>query len=361
MTTQRVTGLHAHIYDAAGDEAGTVTWLQNWSYYKTLDGAGEYEFSTRATADYVALLTEGRRADVYGCTGGTAEQLLSSGRIEGIEPEFNLSATNYVIKGRDRMGELADRLIVGLNVLGQEWTYIGENGAVRWIDSLGVSAERDLVEAYDGTLATYTDQFGIGDHWWLYVGYMMPFVSMRISFETYNSSDEDTRQYQYYSASTGWTNCANLVDGTMDGTYGFRQDGTITWDRPTDWARNTPTASSGSWYWWRFRADIDAQADGMSQDIQIKEIEIYADKPTTDGLNMIMAYAPDGWKQSGYAQSDGSAYGVITDYTVLQAVEWLREQLGGHFKYSVADGTAQIDWITTFESSGYTADGSGDL
>ena len=359
MTTQRVSGLHAHIYDAAGDEAGTVTWIQNWHYDRILDGAGEYDFSTRATSEYVTLLVEGYRADVYAVTGGTAEQLLSSGVIQGIEPEFQRGATNLIITGRDRIGDLSDRVIVGLNVLEQEWTYIQSNGAVRWIDSMGISAEKDLVEAYDGTPSTYTTGFGLGDHWWLYVGYMMPFTAMKIAFETYNIEDPDTRQYQYYSASRGWVDLSNVIDGTIV-DYGFEQDGTISWDRPTDWARNQPTASAGDWYWWRFRCDTAAQADGMSQDIQIKEIEIYADKPTTDGLNMIMAYAPDGWKKSGYAATAGSAYGAITDYTVLQAIGWLRDQIGGHFDWSVVAGTAQVDWITTFSDSGYTADGSGD-
>jgi len=361
MTTQRVSNLHAHIYDAAGDEAGTVTWIENWHYNRVLDGAGEYDFSTRATSEYVALLAEGYRADVYAVTGGTAEQMLSSGAIQGIEPEFQREATNLIITGRDRIGDLSDRVIVGLNVLEQEWTYIGANGAVRWIDSTGISAERDLPEAYDGTPSTYTSPtFKLGDHWWLYIGYMMPFMAAKFTFQSTNGElYGDNEQYQYYSASTGWTNLPDLVDGTKVDTNILAQDGTMTWSRPTDWARCQPTAAAGNWYWMRIRTDADESGSTVG-DISIKEIEVYADKPTANGLNLIMAYAPDGWKTSGYADTAGSAYGAITDYTVLQALDWLRQQVGGHFDWSVSGGTAQVDWITSFSDSGYTADGSGD-
>jgi hypothetical protein len=197
----------------------------------------------------------------------------------------------------------------------------------------------------------------LGDHWWLYVGHFMPFMGMRMTFQVPVVDNVPTWQYQYFSASAGWKDFSGLVDGTLVGGYPWHQNGIITWDRPTDWILNTPTSASGEWYWWRFRPDILAQSSGMDG-FDIAEIEVYADIPTTDGLNMIMAYAPSGWKTSGYAATATEAYGQINDMSVLAALRWLRDQIGGHFRASMVGGVMQIDWMNTFYNSGYTADGA---
>ena len=359
MRAYRLSDLHADIFSPAGAALGTVNNIRSWEYTSVLDGAGDWSLECRGYEANGTLLVEGRRADIYG-TIDTTETLLCSGRVDIIEPDFNRGALCYYVEGQDRIGDLGDRIITTAYILEQDWTYIGSNGAVRWIDSTGISAERNLVQAYDGTPATYTDPtFKLGDHWWLYIGYMMPFVAAKFTFESTNGELEgDNEQYQYYSNNTGWTALPGLVDGTKVDTNILAQDGTMTWTRPGDWARSTPTASSGSWYWMRIRTDADESGSTVG-DISLKEIEIYADKPTANGLNIIMAYAPDGWKKSGYANTAGSAYGVISDYSVLQALDWLRQQIGGHFRWSVVGGTAQVDWQTTFSDSLYTADGGG--
>ena len=53
-------------------------------------------------------------------------------------------------------------------------------------------------------------------------------------------------------------------------------------------------------------------------------------------------------------------YGTDQQQENPVVLDWLRQQIGGHFDWSVADGIAQVDWITSFSDSGYLADGSGD-
>ena len=112
----------------------------------------------------------------------------------------------------------------------------------------------------------------------------------------------------------------------------------------------------GNWYWMRFRTAY-GEHETYTDYVRLGEVNVYADVPTTNGLNLIMAGAPSGWKTSGYADTPKEAYGTINDMSVLTALRWLRDQVGGHFKASLVGGVMQIDWISSFASSGYTADG----
>ena len=354
----RIANLHAHVYTPAGASAGEIDRIMDWSLDDLYDGAGKYRFNCWAKKANYDLIVPGYRVDVYG-TFGSNEILLSSGAVDTPEPDINkLGGSTFTVAGMGRIGELNDRIIVALNIISQAWTYIGADGAVRWIDSAGLDAERDLTQAYDGNPATYTTPtFKLGDHWWLYLGYKSPFMAAKYTFQSVNGElSGDHEQYQHFTAANGWSNYTNFVDGTKIGTNILAQDGTMTWDRPTDWVRNTPTASSGRWYWQRIRTDSDESGSTVG-DISIKEIEIYADQPTLAALNLIMAYAPSGWKTSGYPDTPASAYGAITDMSVLQSLRWLRDQVGGHFKASLSGGSMQIDWYTEFSDSLYIADG----
>lgn len=359
----RVANLHAHIFTPAGVETGVVNMIQEWSLDDVMDGAGKWAFECWAKKSNVDLLVAGRRVDVYGTPAGS-EILLSSGSLDGKNPDVNkLSGSTFPVSGMTRIGELSDRTIVALSIVEQEWMAIGANGSVRniWMSYWEVEQhthwwERDMVELYDGNPATW---YGVvlsevQSGWinYLYAGFDSLFDAIRATIHIANTYPGAHICIQYNGPS-GWAGVADIVDGTIAGGTTMAQTGVISWTRPTDWIRSTVTALSGSWYWIRMYVDVE-----WTSDLEITEIEVYADKPTLNGLNLIMAYAPSGWKTSGYANTASTAYGEVKDMTVLAALRWLRDQIGGHFVASLVGGVMQVDWIDTFTDSGYTADGA---
>lgn len=373
-----ITTLNAKIYDANGSLAGTAIDVMEWNYNENLDGAGDWNMRCRASAANAALLQEGCRADVYATLGGT-EQLFSSGRITGIEPAFDVNAYAWNVTGRDRIGDLSDRLIASLDVVELDWTYLNDGkGAVYWLRPTGTAtpsgyAETELGPAFDGNLSTWGETGYPGNlvymhspvegqpssetATWIYVGYDARFNAAKFYLDASATSDNQaTMEAQYFDGS-GWVTIS-IVDGTSSGGATWSGTGIVSWERPSDWQRYTGIGGMGNWYWMRFRTAYAAH-ETYTDYVALAEVSVYADMPTTNGLNLIMAYAPSDWKQSGYAATSKTAYGTINDYSVLEALGWLKEQIGGHFQASFVAGKMQIDWIDTFSDSTYSANGEG--
>lgn len=360
----RISNLHAHIYNSSGSEVGIVDHIIDWQVTDIYDGAGRFSLTCWAKKSNAILLLPGYRADVYGTINGN-EQLLSSGIIDSPAPDPNkLGGSTADISGLTRLGELGERLIVAQNILEQKWMPIDAKGRVVriWLSYWsGTGAphwwERDMVELYDGNPATNAQVVlsYIQDGWqnWLYVGYDDMFDAAEFTLQSATTSNGHILA-QYFNG-TGWIDLTGISDGTAVGGYTMKQNGSVSWTRPTDWKRTTPTEASGNWYWVRFYTDVQAL-----DNLYVSEVRVYADQPTTNGLNLIMAYAPDGWKKSGYAGTPSEAYGSVVDMSVLQALTWLRDQVGGHFKASLVGSTMQIDWITSFGDSGFIADGAAE-
>ena len=360
----RIINLHAHIYDSGGSEVGVVDHITDWQVTDIYDGAGRFSFTCWAKQSNAALLLPGYRADVCG-TIGASELLLSSGIIDSPAPDPNkLGGSTVEVSGLMRICELGERLIVAQNILEQKWMPIDSKGRVVriWLSYWsGTGAphwwERDMVELYDGNPATNAQVVlsYIQDGWqnWLYVGYDDMFDAAEFTLQSATTSNGHILG-QYFNG-TGWIDLTGISDGTAVGGYTMKQNGSVSWTRPTDWKRTTPTEASGNWYWVRFYTDVQAL-----DNLYVSEVRVYADQPTKNGLNLIMAYAPDGWKKSGYADTPAEAYGSVVDMSVLQSLTWLRDQVGGHFKASLAGSTMQIDWITSFNDSGFIADGAAE-
>jgi hypothetical protein len=306
------------------------------------------------------------------------EQLFSSGRITSIEPSFDVNAFAWTVSGRDRIGDLSDRLIPSLDIVELGWTYLdGGKGAVFWLRP-GTAPdyryqETELGPAFDGSTATwgetgypgnlvYMHSYIEGGYYpetatWIYVGYDARFDAARFILNSSNvSNNAATMEAQYYNG-TGWVSL-EIIDGTSSEGATWSGSGNVTWTRPSDWERYTGIGGMGNWYWMRFRTAY-AEHETYTDYVALAEVMVNADIPTTNGLNLIMGYAPSGWKTSGYAATAGTAYGAINDYTVLEALGWLRDQVGGHFQATLYNGTMQIDWVDAFTDSGYTANGEG--
>lgn len=375
---KRVSDLHAHIFNPAGVELGVVAAIWDWNYTEVLDGAGEWHLECWATLANETLLAEGRRVDLYG-TLEDVECALSSGPISGIEPTMNLGGSTFYVTGQDRIAELATRVILSLDILERGWVRLVApdtvvRGRVRWLkcgpDCLYHDLDRPEMydnDAGDPTLPDLTTDAAVRlrePTWndapchlllydYLYVGFDTRFDRAYLDILTPNTSATGALAAQYFADEGGWTGVADLVDGTQSGSYTFAQDGEITWTMPNDWKRNTPTETSGNWFWVRFYKAGTSRTD----EIDIRDVRIYSDVPTKNALNLVMAYAPATWKQSGYANTDEDAYDVIAGMTVLAALDRLREQLGGHFRAELVGGLMELQWFTSFSASGITASG----
>ena len=67
-------------------------------------------------------------------------------------------------------------------------------------------------------------------------------------------------QYPKVSASgtVTWTDL-NITDGTANATVSFAQSGAITWEQPSDWARQVVASGSGKWYYVRVKPTAGVQ------------------------------------------------------------------------------------------------------
>ncbi len=355
-----VYGLHAHVYNMAGAEQGELDEIWNWEYQEQIDGAGKWQLECYATAANTALLVEGYRVDVYATVEGS-ERLLSSGYITTVEPQVKGPSSSYQVVGDDRIIELGWRVILALDICEQAWQSLdGGLGAVREIRRTGSTvSDTDKPELYDNDTDTWvgirigTIDEGGNEYRFLYVGCDQRFDRVRFDLRTpCSNSTPTTLAAQYYAGEAGWVSLT-ISDGTAVGGVTWKQDGDVTFTRPTDWERCTPTATAGSWFWVRFYT-TDRNTEGATE---AREIYVYGDAPTGGALDMIMAYAPDSWVKTGYADTE-DAFMQIAGLSVLQALEQLRKQLGNHYRATWNGSAMELEWLTSFASSGLTASGS---
>lgn len=365
------------IEDSAGNKLGPgpIATATSWQSTPRLDEAGTFSFEMPATDPQAALLANKRIARCWGIVDGVVTEL-GAGVIDEIAVQLG-DPTVLRISGPDLLAELAGRTVGSLHICGQELVYLNfdpalgtHKGAVRWLgDNYGVTWEHDLPELYDGITASGGEKFRL---WreaviyaeWLYVGYDARFDFARVTLtDVYIEINQraTTLVGQYFDGN-GWADLPNLVDGTR-GWVDFaghwatmNRSGDITWTRPANWARCTPTRASGSWFWVRFTV----HSGERTEDFVLREIAVWADVPTTDGVNQIMAYAPATWRQSGYPATVTAKYIEFDGESVLAALRLLSEQggqLGGvpvreHFRLGSG---REIDWFSTWTATGLRA------
>lgn len=362
------------IETAAGVKVGSgpITSATNWTHTPRLDGAGEFRFTMPASDEKARNLTNKRIVRCYGIVNGERTEL-GAGIIDTIQTQVG-DPTMLEVSGPDIMGELAGPSVHELIVCEQAWTDLSDSdkGLLAWVrvSETGVADPTIAIpNAHDGDDGTYetiylmSEKVGYPEHAaWLYVGYDARFDQIRVLFQAGDYADATkTLQAQYYNGS-GWASLS-VTDGTISGGGTFRQNGDITFTRPADWARYYAVEAGGDWFWVRLRVARTWPDNPSSTGyFKLAEVDVYADMPTTNGVNLIMAYAPDTWKQSGYAATKTKKYLEFQGESVLEALVTLAEQGGTegsaavreHFRYSTTP--REIDWMgTTVTASGVRA------
>lgn len=360
---------------------GPIRTATGWRHTPRLDGAGDFSFSMPASDPMSRHLANKRIVRCWGIKDGKVTEL-GAGIIDKIALTRG-TPSMLTVSGPDIMAELAGPSVHGLVICEQAWSDLTDplyGKCSKIVVTRGGAAsnwEWEIVNCYDGNDATGgamdmardVDPVGFPEaNKWFYVGADARWDAVDwtlLAGGRINERDSLSRA-QYYNGS-GWVDETIVSDGTM-GAFGrsFEQSGIMTFVRPPDWTRYVAEAGAGDWYWRRFgvRADSANEAIGAlvgGAYIDIAEVKVYADIPTTNGVNLIMAYAPDTWTKTGYPATVSPKYLEFRGQTVLEALAILCEQGGTDAGDAVREhfrlGTGRaIDWMgTTVNASGVRA------
>jgi hypothetical protein len=160
-------------------------------------------------------------------------------------------------------------------------TYYGKNGALRIYDS---TSGRDLSLSAPIEVAVYKESGGVytnittnavdpdaGTETILpistdrvYFGSKFPFSRIAIDLSTPASADGGVLIVQYWNGSS-FVAVSNLNDTTKVGLNSLRQDGSLTWDIPTDWATSDDPSLGTSLYYVRIRLTNNTATDAIIQ------------------------------------------------------------------------------------------------
>jgi hypothetical protein len=323
---------------------GPITTSVGWESTRRLDGAGSFRFTVPASDPRAALLENRRVVWCWAIVEGELEEI-AAGVIERVDLSIDDPAM-LDVRGQDLLVELTDRTVGQLRVHQQDWTLLnGGKGSVR---SLSHDREWDLPEAYDGDFGTFTSAIDIRDDRFLYIGFDTRFDRVRLTFHAHNPGLTTTLEYQYFAGDSGWEGLTGVVDGTIVAGAPFAQDGIITFARPADWQRSTPTRAAGSWFWIRIRR---FPGIGNNFSVQLTEVESYADMPTLAGIAQIMTHAPAAWA-AGFPATVSEKYIEFDGESVLAALVTLAEHGGQdagqaireHFRLGVG---RSLEWLGT--------------
>jgi hypothetical protein len=369
------------VEDASGNVLGDgpITTATEWSFNPRLDEAGTFSFTMPPGDPRAALLANKRVVRCYLYEAGEIREV-GAGIVDSVVTDAR-EPTMLRVSGPDLLAELATRIIPELTVCEQGMIYLNQDpdlsfwkGAVRWVQD-GPPDEGtfdvDLTDAHDGNVDSGGSTVRLwryyGYHEWLYVGCDARFDEVHVWIDAPSWNDAETAlEGQYYNGE-GWYDLPDMVDGTKyevsPGVWAtMRIDGAITFTRPTDWARYRPTIVEGEWFWVRFRVG----AGSTTVEFSLREVAVWGDIPTDDGVNQIMAYAPDTWTKTGYAATTSDKYLELTNESVLACLRALAEQGGQdgsgdpvreHFRLGTG---REIDWLSGFSDSGLRAENAID-
>ena len=347
-----MAGLWVDIYDVTGmtkQEPGPIYTVQEWQNSPALDEAGVCEFTMPVGDPRANMLQELRQAWCYTVENEvvTLVGAMIIARITFIKGKDG-SPSLLRVTGSDILYELSYR-DTGSELLIKElgWAFLNNpddpdkpKGRVHELHlHSGTYTDKDLDHTYDGDATTTYDELKLemayegSAYRYTYVGKDSRYDRIYVQVRTPNINAV-TLKVQYNS-SDGWKDLT-VTDGTESGGKTFAQSGEISFTRPTDWERCTPTEAAGSWFWLRL------YATGDTSDIEVYEFTVYGDVATADGINLIMALAPAGWSVGTYTTTAKTAYLEFRNVSVLAALRALAEATGEHFR--LGSGKV-VEWL----------------
>ena len=359
---------------------GPITTATGWQMTPRLDAAGTFSFQMPVSDPMSIYLANKRIVRCRGIMGGVVTEL-GAGIIDNVRLVPG-NPTMQTVSGPDIMAELAGPSVHGLVIREQAWTDLSAatDGLVALVKQArdGTRSADATPLAHDGNDATANafdmrrdvNPSGFPEaNNWTYVGYDARWDAVNWLLKAGGRVNErnSRSRVQYYNGS-GWVDEPIVSDGTL-GVNGrsFEQSGVMTFARPADWARyNEAVVTGGNWFWRRFGVTVTSANEAIGTVlggayVDIAEVDVYADFPTTGGVDLIMAYAPDTWTKTGYPDTVSPKYLEFKGQTVLEALVILSEQGGTDSGAAVREhfrlGTGRaINWRgTTVNASGVRA------
>lgn len=334
---------------------GPIKTASFWQSTDRLDRTGEFVFEMPASDSRVDLfraLDKRYYARCYSIVGGVKTEE-GAGIIEAVT--YKKSSNSLVISGTDLFLELADLSVEALEVLEEETR---TPDSVQYYDGTA-TAFKDVTSSYDGNDATGV-AVPADDEDWLYVGDADPFDVVDFHLGTNRNSDPGDFKASYPPATGTWasgtiisdTTKANETDDPASpnnwGASWWAVDGQMRWERPAAWATSTVNSVADK-YWLRLRYSEDMTAAANGGTIDVNEIEIIQELPTSTALSDILAYAP-AWALSGsfHSKTETDVYMKFAHESVLTALIRVAERTGEHFRR----GTGRlIEWLQDDETA----------
>ena len=359
---------------------GPITTAMGWQMTPRLDGAGTFSFTMAVSDPLTPYVINKRIVRCRGILDGVVTEL-GAGIIDNISLVPG-NPTMQTVSGNDIMTELAGPSVHRLIVREQAWTNlaVSTHGLVALVkQTRDAKRSADATPlAHDGNNATSNafdmrrdvNPAGFPEaNNWTYVGYDARWDAVRWTLKAGGRVNERNSfsRVQYYNGS-GWVDEAIVSDGTNGGAgRSFAQSGIMTFARPANWERyNEAVVTGGDWFWRRFGVTVGSGNEAIGPIlggayVDIAEVDVYADFPTTNGVNLIMALAPSTWTRSGYPATVSPKYLEFKGQSVLEALVILAEQGGKAGGAAVREhfrlGTGRaISWMgTTVNASGVRA------
>jgi hypothetical protein len=341
----------ANVYDSTGALVGDgpLGTIIDYVSRVRMDRAGTWQASLPAAEAKIANVTSKCTVAVYGLVDGAVAQVGKTGIVEDIGRRFDARGAPLVtLSGPDLLAELAYRTVGDLEIYEVASTLSTPDKAF-YLNLRNVPPTNSAMNnALDGNPGTSSSARLYQHEEFIYIGHTTRFSEFRLTLASgQTETDGDVLRVQYFSRDDGWKDVSSLSDGTDDGSNTLRQTGNVSYDRPDDWV----TTRHGDYERYWIRLDCNTITDT----VQIAEIQIYAEQPSTTPVADVMAYAPSGWTQDGEAGT-----GVMVTFsgqTVLEALTRIADITGEHFR--LGDGR-EVEWLSSQRASGVRAVTGGD-
>ena len=354
---------------------GPIISASDWRHAPKLDAAGRFSFSMPAE-DPRALLLERKRTVICRTIRGGQVVELGAGIINRVDARVGDPSTLQVT-GPDLLAELSRRTVGNLVICEQDWIGLDDPGVgtLSWF-RVGADGYADpnifIPQAHDGDLGTseavYMTRAPAGfpeQQDYIYAAHDARYDTLAwFLLPGGRVNERNSRLRGQYFNGEYWDDVEITEDTTQVDGRSLAQDGQVRFIRPANWARYTAAHGAGNWFFTRWfpTGSNERIGDAGEGYLDLANVQVYADVPTTLGIQQIMEHAPPGWTLDPVAaETVWPKYLEFSGQSVLTALLELAEQGGQEANQAIREhfrlGTGRVlEWMgTDLDDSGIRA------
>lgn len=289
------------IEDRAGNRLGDgpIITGQDWTAVRRLRLAGTFSFAMPMSDPRRNLVRLFRYAHAWHFVGDHWEEC-GYGKILRVEPEAQDGAPWLRVSGDDLFRELAEAGTDDLDLSDEVWIHPAEFFLFPKSNPIGdeQTNHRYLENSCDddaGTADIITAAEIAASRF--VIRHPEAFHAVKFVFRRANGGTTGQAAFVWYwnGPETFW-DVLGFTDSTQRQQATWTRDGEYRWDMPDGW--QIATGECG----YKIRIEIP----GAGNQVEISDLRVLARRPCVDGLQRIMASAPDGWTldvANGYAST----------------------------------------------------------